>query len=296
VDWGLPVFAFDGLLTLAGELDGFLVVGVGAEEGAGFVGGEAGVVVAFAIGLFGLLGLLGFFVAGLIAFSGDVAFGDFAGFFVFVFIATLTFFLGIAIGAFFALLAVFAAFTAGLVAVLTLIAVFAFVAFFSLVALVTFIAFVFFALLLLLLLFLLFLEFVEAFLDEVAIFEEFFVIGIELEGGVEVAEGVSPGFDGELGLFGHGAIALIVEGVAEAVVGILLESEVRGFEGLGEGTDGGVELLELVGGAAEAEGDGGALLGAGFAFEAFAVEFGSGFEVIRVEGAAGFAGFLGGGV
>ena len=68
MDWGLPVFAFDGLLTLTGELDGFLVVGVGAEEGAGFVGGEAGVVTAFAIGLFGLLGLLGFFVAGLIAF------------------------------------------------------------------------------------------------------------------------------------------------------------------------------------------------------------------------------------
>ena len=281
---------------MAGELDGFLVVGVGAEEGAGFVGGEAGVVAAFAIGLFGLLGLLGFFVAGLIAFSGNVAFGDFAGFFVFVFIATLSFFLGIAIGAFFALLTVFAAFTTGLVAVLSLIAVFAFVAFFSLVALVSFIAFVLLALLLLLLLFLLFLEFVEAFLDEVAVFEEFFVVGVELEGGVEVAEGVGPSFDGELGLLGHGAVALIVEGVAEAVMGFFLQGGVGRFEGLGEGADGGVELLELVGGAAEAEGDGGALLEAGFAFEAFAVEFGSGFKVVGVEGAAGFAGFLSGGV
>jgi NADH:ubiquinone oxidoreductase subunit F (NADH-binding) len=117
-----------------------------------------------------------------------------------------------------------------------------------------------------------------------------------LEGGVEVAEGIGPGFDGELGLLGHGAVALIVEGVAEAVVGFLLQGGVGGFECLGEGADGGVKLLEFVGGAAEAEGEGGALLGARAAFEAFAVEFGSGFEVVAIESAAGLAGFLSGGI
>ncbi len=148
-----------------------------------------------------------------------------------------------------------------------------------------------------LLLALLFLEFVEAFLDEVAVFQKLLVIGVDLEGGVEVAEGVGPGADGEAGLLlGEGAVALVVEGMAETAVGVALDGGVGAFEGLGKGADGGIELLQLMRGAAEAEGEGGLLPGAGAVFEAFTVELGGGFEVLLLEGGAGFPGFAGGGV
>ena len=150
-----------------------------------------------------------------------------------------------------AFLAVFTAFATRFASILTLLAfvalisLLAFVSFFAFLTLIAFVSFIALLLLLLLFLFLflLFLELVEAFLDEVAIINQGLVVRNEFDGRVEVADRVGPGLDGEAGFLGKGAVALVIEGVAETLVSGFLNDGVSALKGLTEGTDGGVELL-----------------------------------------------------
>lgn len=102
--------------------------------------------------------------------------------------------------------------------------------------------------LLLLLLVLLFLELLQLAANELPVEPGVFVAGIELEGAIEVAEGLFPGLLALLDVLG--VVADAVERAPEVVVGLFLEIEVGRGEGIVEIFAGSFVLAGLVGGGA----------------------------------------------